>query len=310
MKLMKSGKVNYWVWMCPARTEAIGQRQSLTIRYSLRIRTFALPVKNHVILVVAALSLMSATCDSYNKIVKSTDRDYKLEKAKEYYNKGNYYKALPLLEELLIAFRGDSAIETVYYYYCYSHYGQGTYLMASQYFKHFYNSFPHSPHAEEMLWMNGQSLIELSPVPDLDQTYTEKAIDALQLFVNLYPQSTRITRANQAIDSLWDKLETKDFNAAMSYYHREEYKAAAQCFANLSESYAGSERSENIQLMRIRSLYQLALHSTERRQLGRYQDVINACKEFQEDYASSSSLDEVNSMKSRSEQFINNTILP
>jgi outer membrane protein assembly factor BamD len=267
-------------------------------------------VKKQLVLVLSALSLMSATCDSYNKIVKSTDRDYKLEKAKEYYNKGNYYKALPLLEELLIAFRGDSAIETVYYYYCYAHYGQGTYLMASQYFKHFYNSFPHSPYAEEMLWMNGQSLMELSPVPDLDQTYTEKAIDAFQLFVNIYPQSPRLTQANHAIDSLWEKLETKEFNAAMSYYHREEYKAAAQCFANLSEHYSASDQGEHIQLMRIRSLNQLALNSTERRKLGRYQDVLNACREFEKEYASSASVDEVVEIRSKSEQFINHRIMP
>lgn len=253
---------------------------------------------------------MSATCDTYNQVMKSTDRGYKLEKAIEYYNKGNYYKAIPLLEELLVAFRGDSAIETVYYYYCYSHYGQGTYLMASQYFKHFYNSFPHSPKAEEMLWMHTQSLMELSPVPDLDQTHTRKAIDALQLFVNLYPFSSRMPEANDAIDKLWFKLEVKDFNAAMSYYDREEYKAAATCFANLVENYPASERLETMQFMYVKSLYELASNSTERRKLERYRDVIRACKEFNEAYPSSTHAGDIADMNEKSLEVINTTVLP
>ena len=254
--------------------------------------------------------LMAATCNSYNRVLKSSDRNYKLERAMEYYNKGNYYRALPLLEELLTAFRGDTMVETVYYYYCHTHFGQGTYVMAAQYFKHFHNSFPHSRYAEEMLWKHALSFVKLSPSPDLDQTYTRKAIDAFQLYVNLYPASTRVTEANAQVDKLWKKLEIKDFNSAMLYYDRGQYKAAAVTFENVLEDYPASDQAENIEFLRVQSLYLLAANSTERKRLSRYSDALKACTAFEAAYPGSQFNRDISKMKQQSLQIINTSTIP
>ena len=50
---------------------------------------------------------------SYQKVLKSNDLDYKYEMAKKYYNKKDYYKALPLFEELMNIYKGTKNIEKI-----------------------------------------------------------------------------------------------------------------------------------------------------------------------------------------------------
>jgi outer membrane protein assembly factor BamD len=139
----------------------------------------------------------------------------------------------------------------------------------------------------------------------LDQTYTHKAIEALQLFVNLFPESPRVPDANARIDEMWHKLEVKDLNSAMLYYNRGQYKAAATCFANLLEDFPVSDNGEQVQYMRVKSLFLLAENSTERRQAERYHDTVLACEEFLTAFPGTKRAEDVLDMKSKSEQFSN-----
>ena len=53
----------------------------------------------HIILfALSSLLLMTvAGCSEYNKVLKSTDIEYKYTKAIEYFEDESYYKALPIL---------------------------------------------------------------------------------------------------------------------------------------------------------------------------------------------------------------------
>ena len=56
--------------------------------------------EEHPITLLAALLLSS--CGEYNKLLKSTDYEYKYEAAKNYFAKGQYNRAATLLNELLL----------------------------------------------------------------------------------------------------------------------------------------------------------------------------------------------------------------
>ena len=73
--------------------------------------------------------------------------------AKKYYNKKDYFKALPLFEELLNIYKGTKSVEKVYYYYAYCYYGQGEYLMAAYHFKNLANTYPNGKFTEESHYM-------------------------------------------------------------------------------------------------------------------------------------------------------------
>lgn len=94
-------------------------------------------------------SVLLAGCDGYNRLLKSSNYELKYEKAKEYYAKENYVRSSQLYEELIPATKGTDRAEEVYYYYTWSEYNLGDYLLAQFHFKAFTRQFPMSKHVEE-----------------------------------------------------------------------------------------------------------------------------------------------------------------
>src|SRR5690606_7620120 len=81
----------------------------------------------------------------------------------------------------------------------------------------FTDTYPNSARAEECRYIGAYCYYLESPKGGLDQEYTYRAIEALQLFINLYPDSERAQEAAGLIDDLRDKRETKAFNNAKHY---------------------------------------------------------------------------------------------
>ena len=70
-------------------------------------------------IIFISLSLILLSCSKYQKVLKSTDFSMKYDKAIEFYNKGDFNRALPLLEELSSVYRGTDKSEEISYYYAY-----------------------------------------------------------------------------------------------------------------------------------------------------------------------------------------------
>ena len=67
-------------------------------------------------------SIFLVSCDGYNKLLKSSNYELKLERANQYYQKANYIKATGLYEELIPVYKGTDKAEEIYYYYSYCNY--------------------------------------------------------------------------------------------------------------------------------------------------------------------------------------------
>ena len=80
-------------------------------------------------LFIAAVVL--ASCSKYQKLLKSTDSEAKYNAAVKYYEKKDYYRSLPLFEELISLYRGQKRGESIYYYYAYSSYHLEDYELAA-----------------------------------------------------------------------------------------------------------------------------------------------------------------------------------
>jgi outer membrane protein assembly factor BamD len=205
--------------------------------------------------------LLFASCSDFNKVLKSTDYEFKFKKAIEYYEAGEYVRSGTLFQELLNIFRGTSRADQVYYYYAKSMMGQRDYLMATQYFRILLREQPLSQFAEEAQFMVGYASYLQSPKVRLDQEVTVNAIDALQLYINLYPFSERVDEAHRLIDELRDKLVHKSFLNARLYYDFENYKAAVVALENSLKEYPDSRFREELMYMLLRSRYLLAVNS-------------------------------------------------
>jgi len=239
---------------------------------------------------VLMLLVFNTSCNSYQKVLRSTDFEYKKKMAKKYYNEGAYYKAIPLFEELMSVFKGTQDVEKLYYFYAYSHYGQDDYLLSAHYFKTFADTYPRSVYAEDAQFMTAFCYYKLSPKPSLEQTYTGKAIEYFQLFANAYPNSDKVKRANQLMEQIRLKLETKAFQSAELYFKVKSYKAAAAAFENILEDFADTRRQENLRFLIMKSLFLLAENSIKTKQKERYKAAIDAYYHFIDRFPKSNDL--------------------
>jgi len=71
-------------------------------------------MKKNIIITLLAATVLSS-CGEYNKLLKSTDYEYKYEAAKNYFAKGQYNRSATLLNELITILKGgDKAEESLY----------------------------------------------------------------------------------------------------------------------------------------------------------------------------------------------------
>lgn len=252
------------------------------------------------------LPLLLVSCSNYNRILKGNNHDLQLETASKLYEKGSYSKALQLLDELLPFYRGTDKAEKILFMYAYCYYNQGDYEMASYHFKSFSNTFPTSPKAEECLFMNAYCYFYNSADYSLDQTNTQRAIDELQLFINIYPRSKHIEESNNLIDELHLKLETKDFEIAKLYYNMAEYKAAVISLGNVIKDFPTTFYKEESLFLIVKSNYLLAKKSIDSKKYERYKSTVDAFAIFAAKFPESKYLKEAQSISNSAQKELKN----
>src|SRR5690242_958390 len=120
--------------------------------------------------------VIAISCSQFRKIEKSQDWRVKYEAGLNYYNKKDYYRASVLFEQILPIVRGLPEGEKVQFYLAYCQFYDKLYLLASEQFKTFYETYGRSTLAEEARFMNAYSLYESSPNANLDQSSSKDAM--------------------------------------------------------------------------------------------------------------------------------------
>lgn len=112
--------------------------------------------KNIIITLLAAATLTS--CGEYNKLLKSTDYEYKYEAAKNYFAKGQYNRSATLLNELITILKGTDKAEESLYMLGMSYYNQKDYQTAAQTFITYFNTYPRGTFTELARFHAGKAL--------------------------------------------------------------------------------------------------------------------------------------------------------
>lgn len=247
--------------------------------------------------IIISVTILFVSCSEYEKVLKGSDYDKKYEMASNLYLKGKYIKALPLFEEVISIYSKLSEKgERSYYYLCYCHYNMGDYALASYYFKSYTRTYPTSDHVEECAFMGALCQVNSSPTSSLDQSSTYKAIDELQIFLNRYPNSDRKDTCNVIIDDLRDKLETKAYDNAILYYRMEDYQAASVAFENMLNDYPDTDYREELLFLDVKSKYNLAINSVEKKKKERFEETIKSYTKFVDNYPTSKRIREIEGM--------------
>ena len=251
------------------------------------------------------IALCSSCASKLTKTLKSTDNEYKLKMAENYYAQKKYNNAQLLFEDLFPTFKGTARFEDLYYKYAYSAYYLKDYTSAENLFKTFVETFPNSPKAEEADFMRAFCYYKQSPKPELDQTNTTRAMGQMQAFINTHPNSAKVAEATTIIDEARAKLEAKDFKSAELYYNLGFYKASAIAFNALIDNYPDTNKGDEYKLMVIKSYYLYANNSIEEKQGERYDKVVTECTDFNDRYPDSKLGKTVEYYKTQSLNYLN-----
>jgi outer membrane protein assembly factor BamD len=231
-------------------------------------------------LILSIVALTFASCSQYTRLQKSQDYALKYEKALEYYEKGDYVRALTLFDQVMPFYRGTEDAENIAFKYAYAYYYQKEYILASFYFDRFSKTYPRSERAEEALFMTAYCKYMDSPSHNLDQSSTKQAITQMQIFLNTYPHSERAGQANELIDELRAKLQKKDYEIAKLYYKMDRYQAAVTSFDILLNEYPDTPYREEVMYYSIKAYFDYANKSVKEKRGERYQESVDRYQKF------------------------------
>jgi outer membrane protein assembly factor BamD len=241
----------------------------------------------YLLITLIALVVVASSCSRFRKIQKSDDWRVRYEAGLDYFAKKDYYRASMLFEDVLPIVRGLPEGEKVEFNLAYCQYYERTYLLAANGFKTFYETYGRSVNAEEARFMYAYSLYASTPSSNLDQREGIEAMDAMQVFINQYPDSKFRDRAVEVITTSQQKLERKGFDNARQYLKLRNYQAAIISFDNFRKNFPDSQYLEEVAYLKVVAQYRLAEKSLSNLQGKRFKSVIEYYQELVDTYPES-----------------------
>lgn len=255
--------------------------------------------KTVVLTLFVGVSVLFGCTTRLAKLEKSADFDELYKGAIAYYEQGKYGKAKLLFEKVSPYYRGTIEAEKVQFYWAYCEYYQGLYSLASFRFKNFFQTYGRSEYAEESEFMHAFALYKDAPDANLDQTSSEEAVIAMQTFLNRRPASQYYVRANDIIDQLQVRFETKAYERAKLYYKlstglsfRNYLEAAIVTFDSFKADFPDSKFNEELMFLSIETGYKLAENSITLKRKERFTKTIEYYNAFIDRYPRSEYLKE------------------
>ncbi len=212
-------------------------------------------------LALFAFIVFFSSCSEYQKALKSEDVAVKFDMATKMYEAKKYGKAIRLFEQIAPAYKGKPQAEKMFYMYSQSLYKTNQFYLAGYQFESFASSYPKSEKIEEASFLGAKCFSKLSPVYSLDQVDTYKAVDKLQNFIDVYPDSQYLAEANTIAKALREKLEKKAYENAKIYNTISDYKSSMVAFDNFIIDFPGTPYKEAALFYKLDSAYKLAINS-------------------------------------------------
>ena len=274
-------------------------------------------MKKYIVIGLLSAGVLSS-CGEYNKVLKSTDYEYKYEAAKAYFAKGQNSRAATILEELIPIMKGTSNGEESLYMLAMTYYNQGDFVTASHYFNTYYTTYPRGTYTELARFHSGKALYLDTPEPRLDQSSTYKAIDELHMFLEYFPTSNRRDMAQNMIFELQDKLVEKEYLSAKLYYDLgsytgntvysstgNNYLAAVVTAQNILREYPYTQRREDLSILILRAKYDMAKESVLEKKAERMRETIDEYYAFKNEFPDSKYMKEVEAIFKDASKYVN-----
>jgi len=241
---------------------------------------------------LVALFLTFCSCSEYQKVLNSEDIAAKYKAGEALYDAGKFVKANRLFEQIIPKYRGKPQAERLMFLNADALFQDNRFFRAGYHFERFVSAYPKSSKIEEALFKAAKSYYKQSPVYSKDQEETYKALEKLQEYINIYPESNNSSEINALVKELSGKLEKKAFEIAKQYNRISDYKASVSAIDNFIIDFPGSALREEALYLKFDSSYQLATKSVEYKKKARLETAILNYKTLKRAYANSEFLED------------------
>lgn len=270
-------------------------------------------MKKTAISLCALALLLTTSCADYNRVVKTSDYEYKYEVAKQYYAQGYYNRSATLLSNVLTALKGTDRGEESLYLMALCNMKAHAYDAAAATFRKYYETYPKGRYVQEARFNCGKSLYIVTPEPKLDQTATYEAVTEFQNFIETFPNSPYRQQAQDYIFKLQDKLVEKEYLSAKLYYDLGDYtgngingnyNACIVTAQNAINDYPYTERHEDFAILILRSKFALAQLSIEQKKEERYHNAIDEYYGFVTEFPESKYMKEAKDLFEKAKAYV------
>ena len=252
-------------------------------------------------LFILLLMVVLTSCGEYQRLLKSRDPEEKYQAALQYFNQQQYVKAQTLLDDVTAYYRGSERSEDILAYLARCYMGQKSYDAATDYYQAYVRNYPKGKYATEAYFQVGHCLYLDSPDARLDQATTKKAIEAFEVFVELFPESPYAEQAYQEMAEMYDKLAYKELKSAQLYYNLgsylgNNYLSCEIVCKNALKNYPSNKYQEEFSWLILQSKYQQLVNSFEERKMERARDAQDEYYNFITEYPESKHRKEADKM--------------
>ncbi len=207
-------------------------------------------IYNSKIIYLFVFAILLISCSSS---VSRRDINYEdeFENGKIALGKKKYIKAQDHFNTVVIGASHTDLGDDALFYLGESFFLSKEYLLAISEYDRLIRRMQFSPYIEKARYRICEAYLILSPKYYNDQTYSEKALEKLQEFIDDYPESDERQKAENDIKILRNKLSEKAYQSGVLYMKMEEYKAALLAFKQVIELYYDTDFIELAHLKTI-----------------------------------------------------------
>ncbi|MES2588292.1 MAG: outer membrane protein assembly factor BamD [Bacteroidota bacterium] len=248
------------------------------------------------------LVLVLSSCSEYSRVLKGDDYTKKFSLANDLYERKKYMNSIALYEQVYQRLPKTAEGEVSFYRIGKGYYLTGDYYMGAYFLGSFFDKYPLSTKIEESFFLKTICSVKNSPQQSLDQQETEIAINDVQQFIYLFPNSSRIDTCNIIIDNLRLKLENKDFESIKLYSKTLNYKSAVTTAETFLNDYPTSRNKEEVIYIKIKNSYFLAKNSIDDKKKDRIDKTIETYRTFAVQFPESKHLKELETLNKSLQQ--------
>ena len=178
------------------------------------------------VLTIVSAMVFFASCGGKYSANWVADPSKKLSIADDLFSRRKYSKAAAEYKDFLATFAGNEKSDYAQFKLAESYRLDKDYALAAVEYRILINDYGYSDYVDDAFFLEALCDFEQSPRAELDQTKTYQALDRVNRFLSLFPNSPRTKEAEALLERIYNKLGKKEFLNAKLYLSRHKYKAA------------------------------------------------------------------------------------